>query len=221
MSNQPGTQQVMMVPTLPQPRHAFGWPPGSIRAILVLIVVALTCSLMLITRRQDGAIIAIPPYLFYLLFMAVGYYFAVRGHGKEVHRDVSPPLWLPTGSIRLIIMAAVVATITWKVVNDREGLLEQLRASAMQIHAQPLLPVIILGGFFAGVLFRLLVIGKHERSPWALDLEAWVALIGIMLMGISAIIHLIINPTLGSDLHLADYEGFLSGVVTFYFGLRA
>src|SRR5204863_2996494 len=105
---------VVMVPTLPPPRHAFGWPPGSIRAILVLIVVALVCALMLITRNQKGGVIPIPPYLLYLLFMAVGYYFAARGRGKEVHRNVPPPLWLPAGSIRLIVMAALTATIVWK-----------------------------------------------------------------------------------------------------------
>jgi hypothetical protein len=214
-------QGVVMVPTLPAPRHAFGWPPGSIRAILVLIVVALTCTLMLITRDQRGRIIPVPPYLFYLLFFAVGYYFAVRGHSREVHRNAPPPLWLPAGSIRLIIMAAITATVIWKLVHDREGLLEQLRASALQIHEQPLLPLVILAGFFAGVLVRVVIIGKHERSPWAQDLEAWVALVGVLLMGIAAIIHLVINPTLEDQLQLPDYEGLLAGVVTFYFGLRA
>jgi hypothetical protein len=218
----PGSTAVVMVPVLPPRRHAFGWPPGSIRAILVLIVVALTCALMLLTRTQRGTIIAIPPYLLYLLFMAVGYYFAARGHGKEVHKDVPPPLWLPAGSIRLIIMAALTATIAYKVVTDRDGLMEQLRASAQQLDQQPVIPVVILGAFFAGVLFRALVIGKHERSPWAQDLEAWVALIGILLMGIAALIHLVINPTLlaGNMVTGEEWEAFLAGIVALYFGLR-
>jgi hypothetical protein len=212
---------VVMIPTLPPARHAFGWPQGSIRALLVLIVVALVCALMLITRDQKGEIIPIPPYLLYLLFLAVGYYFAARGHAREVRVSVSPPLWLPTGSIRLVIMAALVATVAWKLVNDQEGLLAQLRASAQQINEQPLLPLALLAGFFLGVVFRVLIIGKHERSPWAQDLEAWVALIGVILMGVAAIIHLVINPTLEQPLHLPEYEGFLGAVVTLYFGLRS
>jgi hypothetical protein len=211
---------VVMVPTLPPPRHAFGWPPGSIRAILVLIVVALVCALMLITRTQKGDIIPIPPYLLYLLFMAVGYYFAARGHTHPAQKGVPPPLWLPAGSIRLLIMAALTATVVWKLVNDREGLIEQLTLSADMIKKQPLLPLVLLGGFFLGVVVRLVIIGKHERSPWAQDLEAWVSLVGVLLMGVSALIHLVINPTLESPLHLPDYEGFLGAVVTLYFGLR-
>jgi hypothetical protein len=212
---------VVMVPTLPPPRHAFGWPPGSIRAILVLIVVALVCALMLITRNQKGDIIAIPPYLLYLLFMAVGYYFAARGHTRQLHKDVPPPLWLPAGSIRLIIMAALIATVAWKLVNDQEGLIAQLTRSTEQIRDQPLLPLVLLAGFFAGVVARVLIIGKHERSPWAQDLEAWVALIGVVLMGVAAIIHLVIDPTLETPLHLSQYQGFLGAVVTLYFGLRS
>src|SRR5262249_28739868 len=149
---------VVMVPTLPPPRHAFGWPPGSIRALLVLIVVALVCALMLITRNQRGEIIPIPPYLLYLLFLAVGYYFAARGPPRQVHKDVPPPLGLPAGSIRLLIMAALAATVAWKLVNDQEGLIRQLRASAQQIHEQPLLPLVLLGGFFVGVVFRALIL---------------------------------------------------------------
>jgi hypothetical protein len=221
MSTHTDPQAVMTVPALPAPRHAFGWPPGSIRAILVLIVVALVCSVMLITSDRNGNPIPIPPYLLYLLFFAVGYYFAVRGHSKEVHRNAPPPLWLPAGSIRLLIMAALIATVVWKLYSDREGLIAQLTLSTEHIRTQPLLPLVILAGFFAGVLFRVLIIGKHERSAWAQDLEAWVALVGVVLMGIAALIHLVINPTLDSQIQMPEYEGFLAGVVTLYFGLRA
>ena len=212
---------VIMVPTLPPPRHAFGWPPGSIRAILVLIVVALVCALMLITRDKHGAVIPIPPYLLYLLFTSVGYYFAIRGHAKEVHRGVTPPLWLPAGSIRVIIMAALIATVVWKLVNDHASLEEQFTKSSVLLHEQPLLPLVILGGFFVGVVLRGAIIGKYERSAWAQDLEGWVALIGVLLMGVAALIHLVIDPTLDEKLHLSTWEGFLAGVVAFYFGIRA
>src|SRR5256885_8515866 len=131
MSTQsPPAASSVTIPTLPQ-RHAFGWPPGSIRAILLLLVVALVCALLLATRTRDGErIIPIPPALFYLLFVGIGYYFGARTHGPEVHKDQPPPLWLPTGSVRFIIMGALTATVVWKLIHDEAGLKSQLEESA-------------------------------------------------------------------------------------------
>jgi hypothetical protein len=215
-------QSAVLVPVVPAQRHAFGWPPGSVRALLLLIVVAMTCGLLLLTRTRDGRIIPIPPYLFYLLFLGIGYYFAARGHGREVHQDTRPPLWLPTGSIRFLIMGALTATVAWKMAHDPEGLRQQLEESARELPRQPWLPVVILAGFFAGVLFRVIVIGKHERSPWAQDLEAWIALIGGIFLCVMALIHLVINPTVEAGvLYLPEWESFVAGAVTFYFGIRS
>lgn len=219
----PGTPEVaVLVPTLAAPRHAFGWPPGSIRSILTLLVVGLVCSLILMAKDAKGEVIRIPPYLIYLLFLAVGYYFAARGHGHPVPKNVPPPLYLPRGSVRLIILVALMATVGWKIVNnDRAVLEQQLRESFETVKEQALLPLVVLGGFFLGVIFRGVVIRGHERSPWAQDLEAWFALIAILLMCVSAMIHLVIKPNLTTPIDLATFEGILAGVVAFYFGIRS
>jgi hypothetical protein len=95
-----------------------------------------------------------------------------------------------------------------------------MKVSVEKIKEQPLLPVVVLGGFFAGVLMRVVFLGRHERSYWAQNLEAWFALIAVLLMSIAAIIHLVINPTLFNPFDMPHWEGFLAGVVTFYFGVR-
>jgi hypothetical protein len=219
MSTQPVPPGGVVIPPAPAPRHAFGWPPGSIRAILVLIVVGLVCGLMLLGRDRQGQPIPIPPYLLYLLFLAVGYYFAARGHAPRPP-GVPPPLWLPAGSIRLIIIAALTATVAWKMVDDRLGLEGQLRQTVTAFTDQPLLPLVTLGGFFAGVVVRA-IIGRHERSAWAQNMEAWFALIAVVLMSIAALIHLVIDPSMADRLYLPSWESFLAGLVAFYFGVRS
>jgi hypothetical protein len=210
-------QDAVIIPTLPVPVHAFGWPPGSIRAMLTLIVVALVCALMLISRHA-GASIPIPAYLGYLLFLAVGFYFGARGQHHDP--NVPPPLYLPRGSVRLIILAALTATVAYKLVNDRTGLEDQLKASFEAAKALPLLPLVVVGGFFVGVIVRA-IIGRHERSAWAQNLEAWFALIAILMMSIAVLIDLVIKPSLPTWVDLPAWESILGGVVSFYFGVRS
>src|SRR5438105_1062839 len=98
-----------MSTAVPQ-RHALGWPQGSIRAILALMVVGLVCALMLMPLR--GRLVPIPAYLLYLLFLVLGHYFAARGHSRtEGDAWGRQPLWLPRGSIRLLLLAALLAAV--------------------------------------------------------------------------------------------------------------
>src|SRR5262245_13818143 len=99
-NNPSGAPQVgVLVPAAPVvSRHAFGWPPGSIRAVLTLLVVGLVCALVL-TPPQRNEPTPIPAYLLYLLFLILGHYFAARGSspGEQGH---AAPLWLPAGTVR-------------------------------------------------------------------------------------------------------------------------
>src|SRR5262245_20436418 len=155
----------MSIPsTAPRPeRHALGLPAGSIRAILTLMVVGLVCALMLIPPRGDRPI-PLPPYLLYLLFMILGHYFAARGHPARAPGQRAP-LFLPSGVVRLLIIVALAATIGWKLNSDPDGFQAQFEASVDLAKKQPLLPVILLGGFFLGVLIRVLI-GRRERPAW-------------------------------------------------------
>ena len=205
--------------TVAPPRHALGWPQGSIRAILALMVVGLVCALMLMPLR-DQRVVPIPAYLLYLLSLVLGHYFAARGHSRtEGDPWNRQPLWLPRGSIRLLLLTSLTATAIYRYVTDPEGFEQQWLASVQSLRDYPMLPVIVLAGFFLGALLRMLI-GRHP-APWFQDLEAWLSLIAVLLMCVATMIHLVIDPSLSERMDLPFWEGLLAAVVAFYFGERS
>ena len=213
-------EQVVPRP-LPSPRYALGLPAGSVRALHTLLIVGIVCALILIPGRE-GRPTPIPPYLIYLLFLAIGHFFAA--HGNSIARASSgyaPPLHLPGGVVRGLVLLLLVATLAYKLVTDPDGLAAQFTASVDLLKAPDYLwlPVIVLAGFFVGVVFRMVTGG--ERTYWGQDLQAWVSLVSALLLGVAALIHLVIEPTLPEGLHLPLWESFLAGVVAFYFGERS
>jgi hypothetical protein len=202
------------------PRHALGWPPGSVRALLSLLVVVLVCSLMLIPPRESGVPTPIPAYLIYLLFLVLGHYFAARGHMRGQSDAWSQqPLYLPRGTVRFILLVGLVGTCVYRYVTDAAGFEAQWLASVQALQAYPMLPVIVLLGFFSGALLRTLI--GRQPPPWWQDLEAWLSLISVLLMGVATLIHLVIDPSLSDPMSLPFWEGLLSAVVAFYFGERS
>ncbi len=204
--------------TATTPRHALGWPPGSIRAILALMVVGLICALLLI--RSHDQYVTIPAYLWYLMFLTLGHYFAARGSargGSDSWKE--QPLWLPRGCIRLVLLAALSATVIYRYVTDPASFEEQMERSLRSFTSYPMLPIIIQGCFFVGALLRM-VIGQYPPA-WVQDFEAWLSLIAVLLMAIATMIHLVINPSLSEELSLPFWEGMLCGVIAFYFGERS
>jgi hypothetical protein len=205
---------------LSMPRSALGWPAGSVRAMLAVMVVGLVCALMLIPPRNPAQPIAIPSYLLYLLFLVVGHYFASRGHSRNLSTAWQhQPLWLPRGCIRLLILASLTATCVYRYTTDPEGLEAQWLASIDSLRLVPMLPVVILLAFFLGALIRMLI--GSQPPAFLQDMEAWVSLIAVILMAAATMIHLVINPSLSQDMNLPLWEEILSAVVAFYFGERS
>ena len=216
---QPGQAGVVIYPgtTSLRPRHAFGWPPGSIRPLLTLMVVGLVCALMLMSTAEKP--IPIPAYLLYLLFLILGHYFAAHGVAGRLDTNHAPPLHLPRHSIRFLILVALVATIVFQLVKHPTAFNLQMKASVEALK-NPQLPLYVLAGFFAGVLLRILLIGPTP-SPWWQDMEAWVALIATFGMGIAVLVHLVIAPSLETPVSMPEAEAILGGIVAFYFGARS
>lgn len=216
----PTNQPAMLMPgTTPlRPRHAFGLPPGSVRALLMILVVGLVCALMLLTTVEKP--VPIPPYLFYLLFLILGHYYAARGAHTNLDPNESPPLHLPRGSIRLIIFVALAATIGWQLFKHPEAFRSQLNASVALFPENPMLPLFVLGGFFVGILLRRVLIGPVPSASWQ-DVEAWVCLIATFGMGIAVLVHLVIAPTLETPVPMPEAEAILGAIVAFYFGARS
>jgi len=200
-------------------RHALGLPAGSVRAIHVFLIVGMTTALLL--NPMDLAV-AIPPYLIYLLFLMVGHYFAAHGvtiaSGDANHPK---PLFLPGGTVRLLVIAALAGTIGWKYSQNPEALLRQFDLSMEAMRHQPFTPALILGGFFVGVILRGIV-GRTHPPRFIQDFEAWISLLAGIGLAAAAVIHLIINPSLEAPvLSWPLWEGILGAVVAFYFGARS
>lgn len=195
-------------------RHALGLPAGSVRSLHVLLVVALFCIVLLIPPKDPNKPVPLPPYILYLMFIILGHFFAhqsAEGHGSPLH--------LPRGLIRLLVILALGAAIGWKLYSDAGGMQTQFEASVDELKKQPLLPVIILGGFFLGILLRLAVGGDH--APWFQDVKAWTSIVALVGLGIAVIIHSVINPSLENPVSMPHWEGILGAVIAFYFGERS
>src|SRR5688572_8985228 len=143
----------MTAPTLPAKRHALGLPAGSVRATHVLGVVALICAIIVIPTSKS-----MPPYLIYLLFLMLGHYFGSHGVTIAMRDDPSPsPLYLPGGTVRILIVLALAIAIGWSIFQDPQAFYQKFERSLDALKDQPLLPVVILAGFLLGVLVRVFV----------------------------------------------------------------
>ena len=205
---------------VPARRHALGLPAGSVRAAHVVGVVALVCAIIMIPSRGELPT-AIPPYLVYLLFVMLGHYFAAHGVTIATRDDPSPsPLFLPGGVIRFLIVIALIACFAWKLYDKPAELTAQFEASLTALKAQPYLPLVILGGFFLGIIVRAIV-GLDNPSAGLQDFEALVSLIALIGLVIAGLIHLVIIPSLPEPVDMPLWEACLGGVIAFYFGERS
>lgn len=199
-------------------RYPLGLPAGSVRSILMIMILGMICALVLLSNETTP--IRIPPYLVYLLFLILGSFFATLSNKQ--HADETPPLFLPRGIIRFIILACLIATVAYKVANDLPGWNKQFEISVEAIKGQPLLPLIVVGGFLIGIIVRILT-HPFQQSFAYQDILAWISLISLLLLTIDILIELVINPTLQPEhrLDLPNWQGFLAAVVAFYYGVRS
>lgn len=209
----------MTTPTPPAvpARHALGLPAGSVRALLTIMVLGIVWALMLLPEERA---VPIPLYLYYLMFLVLGHFFAAHGHSiGGASAAGRSPLYLPRGTLRLAIVAGFVGVVAYLTYLGRD--LSKIQPSLAD---QPFLPVVLLGTFFLGVLVKRMVQLTTGGEPyWFQDIQAWVALLAMLGLGAEVIIQAIINPTLAEDkqLHLPEWQTILTGIVGFYFGARS
>jgi hypothetical protein len=198
-------------------RHALNLPAGSVRAAHVLGIAALVCVILLVPSQN---VVAIPPYLIYLLFLMIGHYFAAHGVTIAAGDEGGPkPLYLPGGVVRVLLILALTGAIGWKLYADEPGLKAQFEASLTELQEQPIMPLVILGGFLLGVIVRTLVGREHPPMAWQ-DFEAWISVLALVGLGVAAVIHLVqIAVTVPFGLPL--WESILGGLLAFYFGARS
>jgi hypothetical protein len=130
--------------------HALGLPEGSVRALLAILICATIWGLLLLRPDRE-----LPDFLRDLLFIIMGHYFAARRRASEVEEPGPPPLFLPRGSVRLVLVAGFIAVA---VVLFRRG---QLTAIDQYPGAVTL---ILVAGFLLGVVMSAVSRWWRERG---------------------------------------------------------
>jgi hypothetical protein len=173
----------------------------------------------------DDKAVRVPIYLYYLMFLVVGHYFAAHGHSMASPAlGKASPLHLPRGSVRALLILGFIAVLGWRYYVTRDwSTLLKIKEPLLD---QPYLPLVLVGAFFlAHVLSHLfggLVGHSAEGAYWLHDLRSWFALIAGFGLGVEVIIQFVINPSLDPErqLNLPNLQMFLAAIVAFYFGAR-
>ena len=200
--------------------HALGLPSGSIRALLAILIFATVwCSILVQPTRE------IPDYLGDLLFIIMGHYFAARRRAAEEPEPGPPPLFLPRGSVRLLLLAGSVLVAV---------LLFQ-RGQLTAVDRNPgVVTLLLVSGFLLGVALNAVAAwwkDRGHRTPRFLeDLRAIVSLVAaivLVLLVLNRLVPFVATASL-DDLwaqwvHLGRLgpEHVLAAVVGFYFGSRS
>ena len=139
-------------------RGPLGLPRGSVRALLALFVVFVTC--WLIVKGKD-----VPLAVSESLFTVLAYYFATRGLAqlspeertqlREMRGELEEdhPLFLPAGTIRVLIILAFVGVSAY--LAKQAGLDRLLSQTTL----------LLVFAFFAGQLLKLIITALKRRQP--------------------------------------------------------
>jgi hypothetical protein len=188
--------------------HALGLPGGSVRALIALGMVGTVCGLLIRDPSQQ-----LPEPLENLLFVVLGHYFAARGQAPEDDpAGGPPPLWLPRGTVRVLLIGGLVAA---GVIVVRAG-----GAAA----PRGLLTLALAAAFLLGlVLTRITGWWRRRRGgPWR-PFEDLRALVGLGAAG-ALVAHAFVGVLPGPEavgVGRLGLEQGLAALVGFYFGSRS
>lgn len=195
------------------PRPPLGLPPGSIRGLLAVQIVIIFWMLLL-TPRDD---IQIPLNLYFLLSLVMVFFVA---HGKSIARRSEPtpsPLWLPGGTLRLLLLAGTAAVLVYVYLNHPERL-NRLTPNPDQLKNWKYYLGALGMGFFLGYGTRLLPF----RHAWAFQsFQAWIAILAMAILFLEMVFQVIINWSLTRQLDAVAWQTIVTGVAAFYYGSRS
>jgi hypothetical protein len=191
-----------------------------VRALLAILIFATAWGLLLLRPSEE-----VPDYLRDLLFIIMGHYFATRHRADARGEDGPAPLYLPRGSVRLIL---VLGSIAVAVLLYRSGQLTAVDQNPAVV------TLLLVGGFLLGVAANALFTwwkGRGHQPPRIL--EDGRALISIVAAGLLVVLVWnrlflffspeTVNTAFSRWIHLGHYgpEHVLAAVVGFYFGSRS
>jgi len=195
-------------------RHALGLPPGSVRALLCLIVVS-----FVVAQTARGTSVAVVWHESLMIMLA--HYFTTRRlvplskelrsrleESGEIDREANP-LYLPRHSVRVLMIAAFASL---GVYLYRQGRL---------FEAQSLPLLVSVGAYLLGTLAKAALgwLARNRQTvppAWWIDFKAATTLaivlltVGLQLCGVTS----------AAGFETARLEDFSLGLVLFYFGSR-
>ncbi len=201
--------------------HALGLPEGSVRAMLALALFATIWALIVCRPDQE-----VPDYLRDLLFIIMGHYFAARKRGATVDAGGPGAMYLPRGSVRILLFAGFVVV---GVMLFRQG-----RFSGRPMANPAVVTLMLVAGFMLGVLAArvgdIWADRGHHVPRWVEDGKALMAIAAAV--GLIFLVWVRFDPTVlpaapqalqNIPIHLGSYgpEHLLGAIVGFYFGSRS
>jgi hypothetical protein len=198
-------------------RHALGLPAGSVRALLTSLVFGLLAAII-VSGKQDR-VPTLYNYLWYLLFLILAHYFAAHGNSIRSHPEERSPLGLPRGFFRFVFIGGFVGLIAW-LYHEHQS----FEPPPMSSLANPL---VLLAGFFLGVcVARIVRFTSGDEGPpfWFQDVEAWIALLAVVVLIIQVLVLVVINPSVSEEnqfLKDGQWDGIVAALIGFYFGARS
>jgi hypothetical protein len=203
-------------------RHPLGLPVGSVRSVLILMVMGTIWTLLAMHKEPP---ISVPTYLYYLLFLTTGAYFAARGRSGGPAPQEPPPLYLPRGTIRGLIIIGFLGVLGYAIYNDPTGFFKRPLLSDDDKKETLVLPMVMIGAFMLGVVVAWISVktlaGPAGMPFWYQDVQAWVSLLAVLGLGVQVILELVVFPSMVSPPSLPHLEILLSAIIAFYFGARA
>lgn len=206
-----GTTQV-------QSYYPLGLPPGSVRAIITLMIASLFWLLTMVPQPPDAPPLHIPLFLFGLLPMVLLFFAA---HGRTIRPDgvqVRSPLYLPRGMLRILLVLGFAAVIGYQYYLDPERLQARLTPNPDELWKVPSLLLTLGLGFLIGHLMRQ---GPWRNSPIYQNMMAWLSIVATLILLADMVIELVIKPGLLVEFDPFTFECILTGVISFYFGARS
>ena len=110
--NQPANPGLVIQPGARVPRQPLGLPAGSVRALLTFMILGLIWALLLLPEEKE---VKIPLYLYYLMFLILGHFFAAHGHSiAGPATGTTSPLYLPRGTLRTLVIVGFLGVLGYR-----------------------------------------------------------------------------------------------------------
>jgi hypothetical protein len=191
-----------------------------------MILMVMGMVLVLLWMRRP-----VPIYLYYLLFLTTGVYFAARSQAPRGTGQPSP-LYLPRGTIRWLLVVGLIGVVGFAIARNPAGYFTEPLLKDREVREAPerlteamlILPLVILGAFLLGVFINViskkLLAGPEGLPPWYQDIQASLSVLAVLGLGAQVILELVVFPSMESPPTLPQLQLILSAAVAFYFGAR-